>query len=90
MSNDLPWTRTICGRPTVGSRAERSRMTSMRDVAMFTEMTGDKNPIHYDAELAVRKGGPGRRDNNRERKGRVRPGRQTDLQAGDHCPQYGR
>ena len=54
MSNDLPWTRTICGRPTVGSRAERSRMTSMRDVAMFTEMTGDKNPIHYDAELAAK------------------------------------
>ena len=54
MSNDLPWTRTICGRPTVGSRAERSRMTSMRDVAMFTEITGDKNPIHYDAELAAK------------------------------------
>ena len=54
MSNDLLWTRTICGRPTVGSRAERSRMTSMRDVAMFTEMTGDKNPIHYDAELAAK------------------------------------
>jgi len=54
MSNDLPWTRTICGRPTVGCRAERSRMTRMRDVAMFTEMTGDKNPIHYDAELAAK------------------------------------
>ena len=54
MSNDLPWTRTICGRPTVGSRAERSRMTSMRDVELFTEMTGDKNPIHYDAELAAK------------------------------------
>jgi acyl dehydratase len=24
----------------------------MRDVEMFTEMTGDKNPIHYDTELA--------------------------------------
>ena len=54
MSNDLPWTRTICGRPTVGCRAERSRMTSMRDVELFTEMTGDKNPIHYDAELAAK------------------------------------
>ena len=28
-------------------------MTTMRDVEMFTEMTGDKNPIHYDAELAT-------------------------------------
>jgi acyl dehydratase len=25
----------------------------MRDVEMFTEMTGDKNPIHYDVELAT-------------------------------------
>ena len=54
MSNDLPWTRTICGQPTVGARAERSRMTTMRDVEMFTEMTGDKNPIHYNAELAAK------------------------------------
>jgi acyl dehydratase len=54
MPNDLPWTRTICGRPTVGARAERSRMTTMRDVEMFTEMTGDRNPIHYDTELAAK------------------------------------
>jgi acyl dehydratase len=25
----------------------------MRDVEIFTEMTGDKNPIHYDVELAT-------------------------------------
>ena len=25
----------------------------MRDVEMFTEMTGDKNPIHYDVDLAT-------------------------------------
>jgi len=24
----------------------------MRDVEMFTEMTGDRNPLHYDAALA--------------------------------------
>jgi len=29
-------------------------MTTMSDVEMFTEMTGDKNPIHYDAELAAK------------------------------------
>lgn len=28
-------------------------MTTMRDVEMFTEMTGDRNPIHYDLELAT-------------------------------------
>ncbi len=53
MSIDTPWTRTLAGRPAVGSRAERSRMTTMRDVEMFTEMTGDQNPIHYDVELAT-------------------------------------
>ena len=26
----------------------------MRDVEMFTAMTGDRNPIHYDAALAAR------------------------------------
>ena len=54
MSNNSPWTRTLAGRPKLGSRAERSRRTTMRDVEMFTEMTGDKNPIHYDVELATK------------------------------------
>jgi hypothetical protein len=35
------WTRTIKGRPSVGGVAERTRRTSMRDVTMFSEMTGD-------------------------------------------------
>ena len=52
MSNKSPWARTFAGRPSMGSRAERSRTTRMRDVELFTEMTGDKNPIHYDVELA--------------------------------------
>lgn len=54
MSNRSPWTRTIAGQPSPGARAERSRTTTMRDVEMFTEMTGDRNPIHYDAELAAK------------------------------------
>ncbi|MGY8684303.1 MaoC family dehydratase [Bradyrhizobium sp. UFLA05-153] len=53
MSTDSPWTRTLAGRPVPGRRAERSRTTTMRDVEMFTEMTGDKNPVHYDVELAT-------------------------------------
>lgn len=54
MSNESAWVRTLAGRPGVGAQAERSRTTTMRDVEMFTEMTGDKNPIHYDAELAAK------------------------------------
>ena len=49
-----PWTRTIAGQPRVGATAVRARRTSMRDVEMFTEMTGDRNPVHYDAELAAK------------------------------------
>jgi acyl dehydratase len=49
-----PWTRTIAGQPRVGATAARERRTSMRDVEMFTEMTGDRNPVHYDAELAAK------------------------------------
>lgn len=53
MSNKSPWTQTVAGRPVLGARAERGRMTTMRDVEMFTAMTGDRNPIHYDADLAA-------------------------------------
>jgi len=46
------WGRTIKGKPAAGASATRTRATSMRDVEMFTEMTGDRNPIHYDEALA--------------------------------------
>lgn len=49
---DSPWKQTLAGQPAAGATAEISRTTSMRDVEMFTEMTGDRNPIHYDEELA--------------------------------------
>ena len=48
------WDLTLNGRPSVGASAERSRRTCMRDVEMFSEMTGDRNPLHYDAALAAR------------------------------------
>jgi len=54
MSTDLTWTRTLAGRPSLGSHAERSRTTTVRDIEMFTEMTGDRNPVHYDVELATK------------------------------------
>ena len=53
-ANNSPWKQTLAGQPRVGARAERRRTTSMRDVEMFTEMTGDRNPIHYDADLAAK------------------------------------
>ena len=50
--NDI-WHTTIGGKPVVGAAAERSRWTAMRDVEMFSEMTGDRNPLHYDTALAA-------------------------------------
>ena len=50
--NGCPWARTVNGKPERGVVAERTRRTSMRDVEMFTQMTGDRNPLHYDAALA--------------------------------------
>lgn len=40
------------GRPEVGERAERSRAVTSRDIELFTEISGDRNPLHYDEELA--------------------------------------
>src|SRR3954447_20676463 len=54
MLMDSPWSRTLAGQPAPGSGAERTRTTTMRDVEMFTEMTGDRNPIHYDVQLATK------------------------------------
>jgi acyl dehydratase len=47
------WHRILGGKPAVGAAAERSRRTSMQDVEMFSTMTGDCNPLHYDAALAA-------------------------------------
>jgi acyl dehydratase len=47
------WDGTLNGRPEIGAVAERSRRTSMGDVELFTAMTGDRNPLHYDAALAA-------------------------------------
>jgi acyl dehydratase len=38
----------------VGQVARRSRRISERDIELFTEMTGDRNPLHYDADAATR------------------------------------
>ena len=38
----------------VGATARRSRRVTERDIELFTELTGDRNPLHYDAEAAKR------------------------------------
>ncbi len=38
----------------VGQTARRSRTVSGRDIELFTELTGDRNPLHYDAVVAAR------------------------------------
>jgi acyl dehydratase len=40
--------------PRVGSVARRSRLVTARDIELFTELTGDRNPLHYDEDAAAR------------------------------------
>jgi acyl dehydratase len=40
--------------PRIGQTASRSRLVTRRDIELFTEVSGDRNPIHYDEELAQR------------------------------------
>lgn len=40
--------------PRVGETAERSRTVGRRDIERFTEISGDRNPLHYDEEVAGR------------------------------------
>jgi acyl dehydratase len=38
----------------VGDVARRTREVRARDIELFTELTGDRNPLHYDSDLAGR------------------------------------
>lgn len=38
--------------PSVGARARRSRRVEAEDIARFTEISGDRNPLHYDEAAA--------------------------------------
>jgi acyl dehydratase len=38
----------------VGDRAQRARVVQARDIELFTELTGDRNPLHYDKAAAER------------------------------------
>ena len=43
------WTRDV---PRVGQKAERSRTVEPGDIELFTRISGDRNPLHYDAAAA--------------------------------------
>jgi acyl dehydratase len=36
-----------------GASARRTRNITRRDIELFTQLSGDRNPIHYDEELAA-------------------------------------
>lgn len=40
------------GVPKIGQKAELTRQVSTRDIEMFTAISGDRNPLHYDEDLA--------------------------------------
>jgi acyl dehydratase len=40
------------GIPSVGQTAQRSRKVTARDIELFTEISGDRNPLHYDEAVA--------------------------------------
>src|SRR5688572_2195655 len=40
------------GAPTVGARATRSRVVEAAAIERFTEISGDRNPLHYDVAFA--------------------------------------
>jgi acyl dehydratase len=38
----------------IGQTAQRTRRVTARDIELFTELTGDRNPLHYDGAAASR------------------------------------
>jgi acyl dehydratase len=52
MTTGNGWAGTLRGMPRNGDVATRTKTMSMRDIELFTEITGDRNPLHYDEELA--------------------------------------
>ena len=40
--------------PQVGDVARRTRAVRTEDIELFTELTGDRNPLHYDEKAAAR------------------------------------
>src|ERR687891_2683313 len=38
--------------PSIGQSARRSRKVTARDIELFTAISGDRNPLHYDEAFA--------------------------------------
>ena len=53
MTADIDTAETDTGIPPVGRIARRSRTVTAEDIVRFTAMTGDRNPLHYDEQLAA-------------------------------------
>jgi hypothetical protein len=52
MNESNGWTKTLGGMPKAGDTATRDKTMSMQDIELFTQITGDRNPLHYDEALA--------------------------------------
>src|SRR5215471_6457881 len=52
MSQTNGWSGTLRGMPREGASAERTKHIDSRDIDLFTQMTGDRNPLHFDEEAA--------------------------------------
>ena len=42
----------LAGAPSVGDVAEMSRTVTASDIERFTQISGDRNPLHYDVDAA--------------------------------------
>jgi acyl dehydratase len=49
----VPKTTWPGGAPRVGQTAERSRLVRPKYIRLFTEISGDRNPLHYDEAAAA-------------------------------------
>lgn len=47
-------TKKLAPLPAIGEQATLSRVITEHDIALFAEVSGDRNPIHLDAEYAER------------------------------------
>lgn len=52
MTNTGGWSGTLRGMPKAGETASRTKTVTHHDVQLYTEITGDRNPLHYDETVA--------------------------------------
>jgi len=52
MSQTNGWSGTVRGMPREGANAERAKTVDAGDIRLFTEITGDRNPLHFDEDAA--------------------------------------